>query len=83
MQSGVYSIEYETVVPMRMLYDVSSTIAVLMADEQAKAVVMKVLPMISMLPQSMYNFTLKDLLARANSAISTEQIEQINQLLRT
>ena len=83
LQSGVYSIEYETVVPMRMLYDVSSTIAVLMADEQAKAVVMKVLPMISMLPQSMYNFTLKDLLARANSAISTEQIEQINQLLRT
>lgn len=54
LQPGVFSIEYETIAPMRRVYDVFSTIAVLMADEHA----------------------------RADPAVSNEQIEQVNQLLR-
>lgn len=82
LEHGVYSITYDTIVPMRKMYSVESTIYELMANESTKAFVMKVLPMITALPESLYGSTLKELIARGSS-VTPEQIEQINGMLRT
>lgn len=82
LQAGSYHIEYMPTVPMRKLYGVHSSIGELIANESTKDVVMKVLPMVSMLPTSMYGSTLKELLARAQTAVDLKQMEHIDQALK-
>lgn len=80
LHHGNYQIAYETVVLMRKTYGIGTTIAELMENEQTKKLVMKILPMITMLPTSMYNSTLEEMLGRAGMA-AEEKLLQVNEML--
>lgn len=80
LKSGTYTVEYETTVPMCKRYGVHSSIRELMSNDRTKKILFGVLPMITMLPESMWDGTLKDMLLRADQKMTEHHLEEIDRL---
>lgn len=81
LEAGSYEVEYKTTTPMKAELGVHSPIAELMAQDKTKEVIVELLPMITMLPQSMYDRSLLEMLNMGKKTIEPSQIDEINKLL--
>lgn len=82
LAAGEYHIEYMATRPMRKVYDLDSTIGDLMADEKASAFLKKAIPMIGMLPESMYDKTFREVIALLPQAVPEETLKQLGNTLK-
>ena len=81
VSSGFYELTYDTSKPMGKTVGVTSSIRELLANERTKAVLMNMLPMISMLPESMHGKSLLDVIQMGGKSQSHEQLEELNRVL--
>lgn len=81
LPAGHYEVAYQTNRSLLPGLSVESSLTEIMGNERAKEVMMKIMPQITMLPESLYDRSLIEVMQMGGSEISGEQIAGINSAL--
>ena len=81
LEAGDYQFSYETAVPLRQAFSTHDPVRVLMADPNAKAVLLNVNPAFAQIPVSIWDQSPRQIMAMYSPGADTASLDQLDKAL--
>lgn len=82
LEAGHYTYTYRTTKPLHQVMTSRNTVAELLADPKAKAILERMIPQIVQLPERMRNTTMRDVAVRMGGSQAEAMLEELDAMLK-